>query len=171
MGHLLQLQWFARVALAQPSVHNKAPVEIVNDLGGADTQIVSHTYARRIRDAFVEVLKGLNVEQVTSFAQAAYRKDAIAGTAGVASSTEAPSRCVPFVLLHLHDEAALRLRSHMGASASASEQVSRLDGATTRCEPPHHGWRRGSVNGVGTSRRQDGGDLGDVVGRCPSSSV
>lgn len=104
---LLQSWWFARAALAHPNICPRLLAISFAEEGGEGMPMVSRSYISTIRDAFVEVLKQFNAEELSS-TLAAYMRQA-EGTSASPSSIGA----VPLVLLHVHDEASMRLRSRI----------------------------------------------------------
>ena len=125
----------ARVGLARPSASLRSFSVTLRDLCG-EGNTVSRTQIGRIRDAFVQTLLELRGEELRKIVAAELRAPAAAtgavyaasatcavaskaATGAVASdaATGARRRLRAVVVLHLHDEASLRLRSHLGGAA------------------------------------------------------
>jgi len=104
---ILRKEWIARVFLSQVPVNPRALEAAWRDLSGATgaQATISHTYIRRVRDAQVEILKGMRDTQIGDSVAKAVR------------APQAQSPCA-IALVHLHDEASLRLRSRLGPRAS-----------------------------------------------------
>lgn len=123
-GASLRSQWLARVALSHPQTSALGFSETFKDLicAGVDSKNTgcgrsSITY---IRDAFVEILKAKNADAI----RAAARSLAVHARAEMAShvsrvvsgcSVSRGGMVKSVELLHIHDEATMRLRSHMAA--------------------------------------------------------
>ncbi|NBO32709.1 MAG: hypothetical protein EBV05_14375, partial [Cyanobacteria bacterium WB6_1B_304] len=133
--NMMELQWMARVGLARPSASLRSFSVTLRDLCGKDST-VSRTQIGRIRDAFVQTLLELRGEELRKIVVAELRAPAAAtgavyaasatcavaskaATGAVASdaATGARRRLRAVVVLHLHDVASLRLRSHLGGVA------------------------------------------------------
>ena len=96
--------FIAKVALSQPSACARAFAGAWRDLVGIGAEGCSRTTIGRIRDAFAEVCKQMCHSQVR-FAGDAARKASVA----LATPQQQPVFCAS--VLHIHDEASLRLRS------------------------------------------------------------
>ena len=96
--------FIAKVALSQPSACARAFAGAWRDLVGIGAEGCSRTTIGRIRDAFAEVCKQMCHSQVRFAAEAA-RKASVA----LATPQQQPIFCA--AVLHIHDEASLRLRS------------------------------------------------------------
>ena len=133
--NMMELQWMARVGLARPSASLRSFSVTLRDLCG-DGNTVSRTQIGRIRDAFVQTLLELRGEELRKIVAAELRAPAAAtgavyaasatcavaskaatGAAASDAATGARRRLRAVVVLHLHDEASLRLRSHLGGAA------------------------------------------------------
>ena len=107
VGGVLRKEWIARVFLSASPVNPRsleAGWRDLSDATGAEATI-SHTYIRRIRDAEVEVIKGMRRAQIGQLVRRA------------AQAPQARSPCA-LAVVHLHDEASLRLRSSLGPRSS-----------------------------------------------------
>lgn len=98
----LGVDWLVRVALAAPLTSARALQVAVKDITGSDQSVVSRGTIGKIQDAFVQVLHKMVRDRLAATVRSA---------AGEALAAKAPFAVV--VLTHLHDEAALRLRSFM----------------------------------------------------------
>jgi hypothetical protein len=87
--------WFIRVAFSPPNMTLRAVTAFCNDFGLTEARVISHDYVARVRDAFAEVIKRLNKQLVSQAARVA------------------PG--LPLFMSHVHDEAAMRIRSYQQA--------------------------------------------------------
>ncbi len=92
VGGQITKMWFIRVAFAPPGLSLRALSEFCRDFPEVESKAISHEYVSRIRDAFAEVVKGLNRQEIALAAGRSPKE--------------------PLLLAHLHDEAAMRLRSY-----------------------------------------------------------
>ena len=99
-GGVISGDWIVRVALANPHASARALEACFRDICGVDRNVIGRTAMGRIKDAFVEVVKEMHMNQ-------AKKMVANACSAALAANTE-------FVSLHvidIFDGADLRLRS------------------------------------------------------------
>ena len=90
--------WFVRAGLADPSIPMQTLRDIFFDFPIHAEQAISHTYISRVRDAFAEILKGLNRREA---ADMMFR-----------SGLEiANDDSLVLYIQHIHDEASMRMRS------------------------------------------------------------
>ena len=119
-------EFLAKVALSWPSTCARNFSAAWQDLVGVGESGCSRPTICKIRDAFVEVAKGTCVQQVKS--SAAHALESAGSAPGSASSSSSAASLPCVAMLHIHDEACLRLRSsadtHLGApSRSRSSKV------------------------------------------------
>jgi hypothetical protein len=106
IGGRIEKIWFVRAGLANPILPSRTLQELLQDFMLDECKQISHTYVGSVRDAFVEIIKGLMGEQTTSV-----------GARAVSSCTERRSgastimEARPVFVPHVHDEASMRLRS------------------------------------------------------------
>jgi hypothetical protein len=116
-AHCITAEFVAKVALSAPSSSSRAFADAWADLIGVGAVGCSRRTIGRVRDAFSEVVKELYLDQV----ERAARRSRAAETLETARALGAGSRLADFVvLLHLHDEASLRLRSSSDVGAAPS---------------------------------------------------
>ena len=92
VGGQIAKMWFVRVAFSSPCLALRALATFCRDFPLVEQAVISHEYVARVRDAFAEILKMLNRRELA---------------AAVARRPEAS-----FLLSHIHDEAAMRIRSY-----------------------------------------------------------
>ena len=92
---LISNQVFLKVCLSQPSVNNRQLKELLAEDG---VNAISHTYIGRVRDAFAEILKDHAKDRLTQV-----MCSAAVGVDGDIKDT--------LYMVHIHDEASMRLRS------------------------------------------------------------
>ena len=97
----LRTMWLLRTALSDPCVPVRTLAEFCRDFHDLETSTISHTSIAAARDCFCEAIKLATGWAIT---------DALSQLP--AASTQASQ---PVILSHIHDEAALRLRSFDGA--------------------------------------------------------
>ena len=107
--------FLARVALSSPVQSSRAFAQTWQDLVGAGGASLGRTTIESIRNAFCVVVKELYEAEVRSAATRA-----AGGAAQPAKGLGAPGHPPHAVVLHVHDEASLRLRSAQDASAAPS---------------------------------------------------
>ena len=107
--------FLTKVALSWPSTSARSFATAWRDLIGVGAVGVCRSTISRIKDAFAEVVKGISFERARLAGATAAR----AGTAAFAPDGNGvlPLNCC--ALLHIHDEASLRLRSHTEADQGA----------------------------------------------------
>jgi len=132
VGRLSPL-FLARAALASPTTSARSFEKTWSDLVGSGDRGISRRQIARIRDAFVGVLKERSAEQLEAIAEraakcarigAAARAPSLLGVGlwAAGSSMAAASRAPSFAtasVLHIQDEAALRLRSMADLSVTS----------------------------------------------------
>ena len=105
--------FLTKVALSWPSVSARSFATAWRDLVGVGAVGVCRTTISKIKDAFAEVVKGISFERVRLAGGAAAR---------ASSAASAPGGALPLnfcALVHIHDEASLRLRSHADVDKGA----------------------------------------------------
>ena len=104
-------EFLAKVALSMPTTCARGFHSAWTDLVGTGVANCGRTTIAKIRDAFVEEVKRANVLQVALAATRSLERRA-AAFAPIATAAAAPVFVFPCVtMLHIHDEASLRLRS------------------------------------------------------------
>ena len=103
IGGVLNRTWFARLALSSPVVPSREFRQWCRSVALDGEAVISHSYVERSRDALCEVIKHLNREQ-------------LAGRAAV--GIVAGSR-LQIHMMHLHDEAAMTLKSYVDTEAAS----------------------------------------------------
>ena len=98
-GQRLQTIWIVRAGLASPLVPLRAAAAFLNDFPWKERKSVHYSSVAKYRDAFCEIIKDLNMEQCSFIAEA------------LAASGLGDDESTPLVLLHIHDEVRMRLRS------------------------------------------------------------
>ena len=114
---VLALEWQVRVAMLPPQLPARTVCTVLSELLPEADKHMSRDSINKVRDAFVELLKELAGEALRAMIRRAMTAAVRAGagaTAAVGAGAAASAR-VPLsaILVHLHDEAALRLRSHL----------------------------------------------------------
>ena len=64
-GKLVQSLWFVRIGMASPSIPARTLASILADIPQHESAGVSHWYIGRVRDAFAELLKLLQVAELS----------------------------------------------------------------------------------------------------------
>ena len=109
----------AKVALASPLQSSRSFAQSWLDLVGAGSASCSRPTIENIRNAFCGVVKDLYFGQIETASKT--RASALAlGSAASASSAEALDSAPCGVVLHVHDEASLRLRSSLDPAGTVS---------------------------------------------------
>ena len=130
-------EFIAKVALAIPGTNARSFAASWQDLVGVGVAGCSRPQISRIRDAFVEVVKDMvssDISKAAAASQVLLDSQISAAAAPDCSATWSPAilDCAPqlhsVALLHIHDEAFLRLRSTLdvgmsGVSRSRSSKV------------------------------------------------
>ena len=123
--HRMTPPFLCKVALSKPTSSARAFAATWVDLVGTGDSGCSRTTITRARDAFAEVVKDLSKQEVLCAAATSAKH-----YTAQARSTTAPSasKFLCAALLHVHDEASLRLRSSLdtdgaGPSRSRSSKV------------------------------------------------
>ena len=151
----MRVPWLVRVCLAQPLTSCRALAQAHSDFigssGGRKGVGCSRTTISRIKDAFAEVCKEENANEIRravsrtkaeadAAGQRALQKAAAVAQAAILRNNEGAAVAVArqkialagsFTLLHIHDEAKLRLRTFGERHEAHSEQIQH--GTTTRC--------------------------------------
>jgi hypothetical protein len=104
--------WLLRAALAPPNLPARTVVEWARDFNLDEEQVIGYSSVGFVRDAFCEVLKEMNRQELVS---------AVSGLGASGSSRES----LPIYITHVHDEALLRMRSYLQSGAH-SQQGPRL---------------------------------------------
>ena len=99
----LGLMWHIRVAFAPPQLALRALSALCRDFATNSAPVISYEYVSRVRDAFAEIVKKLNRQQISE------------------SVASAPQE--PLIILHVHDEAAMRLRSYQQEMPDVADAV------------------------------------------------
>jgi hypothetical protein len=130
-------EFLAKVALSWPTTCARGFSDAWRDLVGVGVSGCSRSTITKIRDSFVEVIQENNIRQVTLAAALSTAAASAPGTAASAPGTaavapratasvsgSAASAPVPgffcVALLHIHDEASLRLRSSADTDLGAA---------------------------------------------------
>ena len=112
LGHRLANIWLLRAGLAPANTPPQKLQEIFSDFGIKETAHIGRTSISSARDAFCEVAKGFNRGEIV---RASYSY--AAGKCGASS--------LPLYLVHIHDEAVLRLRSFLASGTAGSARLGR----------------------------------------------
>jgi len=95
----VQHVWCIRAGLAPPNIPPQSLSELSKDFGLVEDKVLSRTYVTQVRDAFAEIIKRGNLAELGLEASKVLRSSL--GTLQA------------IIVSHLHDEAALKLRSYM----------------------------------------------------------
>ena len=107
IGGIIENVWFARVGLSNPFLPSRKLEDFGRDFVLDEAKQLSHTYIGCVNDAFVEVVKRLNRDEV----RAAFSEWASAPARYVRSDGTAVSESTPVFIPHIYDEAMMLLRS------------------------------------------------------------
>ena len=99
-GGRIKNLWFVKVMLAAPGVPARTLSQWCRDWPTEETQNISPCYIGPVKDAMVEVLKKLN-------------KEIVAASVRDAGVLEGGTETLPVYIVHVHDEAAMRLKSYV----------------------------------------------------------
>ena len=124
-------EFLAKVSLSWPTTCARGFASAWQDLVGVGVAGCSRTAITRIRDAFAETVKEMNVKDVAAFLQRGIhsRQSARQSQSSAAGAPAESASLLCAALLHIHDEASLRLRSASdniqgaGPSRSRSSKV------------------------------------------------
>lgn len=99
-GYQITPDWILRIFLAMPAASSRGMEHCFRDVVGADGNLLSRRTIGRVRDAWVELYKSMVLK---------VGADRVAGAIGAAN--DARVGFAPLYILHVQDEADIRLRS------------------------------------------------------------
>ena len=76
--------------------------DMLKEFNIVETSQVSYSYISQIRDAFAEIIKGMNCKQITQTVATSLPK----------AYHKADQESVPVFIKHVHDEASMKVRSY-----------------------------------------------------------
>jgi len=123
VDRILSLEWTARIAMAPPQLPARSIKLTLTEVMPAGWTIAT-TSIHRIRDAFCEFWKVLADEALVQFVHRGLHNAPHTASRGAAAIGAGPT-CTA-VLLHVHDEAALRLRSQEVGCAKSRSRGSKV---------------------------------------------
>jgi len=123
VDRILSLEWTARIGMAPPQLPARSIKLTLTEVMPAGSAIGT-TSVHRIRDAFCEFWKVLADEARAVFARRGLHNAPHTASRGAAAIGAGPT-CTA-VLLHVHDEAALRLRSQEVGCAKSRSRGSKV---------------------------------------------
>ena len=123
---VLTLEWIARVGRSPPHLPSRTLRESLVGILPDGSEFMSKVSTNRVRDAFAELVKELAAEELSAFVA---QNIGIVVAFGVGPATGADGCADPsllsFAWVHLHGEAALRLRSHLDERLTQAPSRSR----------------------------------------------
>ena len=103
----VQTIWFVRAGLADPSLSLRTLSDLYFELPMQAARAISHQYIGRVRDSFVEILKGMAKQEV--------------GDLLILRGAASPPNFLPVYVQHIHDEAAMKMRSYAANTVDGIE--------------------------------------------------
>ena len=82
IGCRIRSVWFARVGLAPPSMPSRSLASFCRDFSVEESDKLSFSYVGRLRDAFVEIIKSMNRDQISKTFSASLRSTGGAASEG-----------------------------------------------------------------------------------------
>ena len=114
-------QWLIRVGTAAPTTPLRTLAQWCRDFPLDETKNISHVYVSHVKDAYVEAIKTIN--EATVCAQVAS-----AGAAQVGEETK------PVFVVHIQDEAAMKVKSYVHSAAHSSGLQTSGRGKTSKIQ-------------------------------------
>jgi len=96
----IQSVWMIRAALAPPNIPVRKLSGMFRDFSVVETNQMSHSYISKARDAFVEIIKGMNRKQLSHALSASL------------PAGEPAQESMPVFIKHVHDEASMKVKSY-----------------------------------------------------------
>ena len=103
----IQHIWYVRVALAKPTMPMRTLSDFCRGFPEQEAKHISHTYVGAARDAMCEAIKRMN-------------RDAVADLVSNLPLGKTQAETAPVFVLHVHDEALMRVRSSTKSSPDSA---------------------------------------------------